>query len=164
MQPEHQTPLAVTGPLARVLALQHLNSVCRGSIVSRASRTLTAFGVSAGVLAQGQFNHSTPLRGLASTFAGENVSAVFLAGQLHSVLRSYPHAARRPAESAQRVDRGRPASAGLPMREWRPRAGCRLRTVLLIERAHGVDVDTNPDARVQWLEKPTVLPATDDPR
>ena len=27
------------------------------------------------------------------------------------------------------------------MREWRPRAGCRLRTVLLIERAHGVDVD-----------------------
>ena len=81
MQPEHQTPLAVTGPLARVLALQHLNSVCRGSIVSRASRTLTAFGVSAGVLAQGQFNHSTPLRRLASTFAGENVSAVFLAGQ-----------------------------------------------------------------------------------
>src|SRR6058998_3901461 len=81
MQPEHQTPLAFTGPLARVLALQHLNSVCRGSIVSRASRTLTAFGVSAGVLAQGQFNHSTPLRRLASTFAGENVSAVFLAGQ-----------------------------------------------------------------------------------
>ena len=101
MQPEHQTPLAVTSPLARVLALQHLNSVCRGSIVSRASRTLTAFGVSAGVLAQGQFNHSTPLRGLASTLAGENVSAVFLAGQPHSVLRSYPLAARRPAESAQ---------------------------------------------------------------
>jgi hypothetical protein len=58
-------PLAVIGPHARVLALQHLNSVCRGSIVSRANRTSTAFGVSAGVLAQGQCNHSTPLRALA---------------------------------------------------------------------------------------------------
>jgi hypothetical protein len=37
-------------PLTRVLAL-HSNSVCRGSIVSRARRALTAFGVSASVLA-----------------------------------------------------------------------------------------------------------------
>ena len=30
-----------------------MNSVCRGSIVSRTRRTLTAFGVSAGILAAG---------------------------------------------------------------------------------------------------------------
>jgi len=39
-----------------------LELCCRGSIVSRARRTSTAFGVSAGVLAQGQYAHSTPLR------------------------------------------------------------------------------------------------------
>ena len=38
------------GPRTRVLAL-HSNSVCRGSIVLRARRALTAFGVSASVLA-----------------------------------------------------------------------------------------------------------------
>jgi dGTPase len=43
-----------------VPAVQHLNPVCRGSIVSRARRTLTAFWVSARVLAQGQSSDPTP--------------------------------------------------------------------------------------------------------
>jgi hypothetical protein len=56
-------------PLARVLAL-HSNSVCRDSIVSRAERTLTVFGVSASVLAARPVQPSYSLYGLAAFSRG----------------------------------------------------------------------------------------------